>query len=136
MTDAAVASAASRTYAGPERRRSSHNAATTDRLGVIADELAALRGDLAAFTTAQSAVNVELRAHVVRAGVLGELHGSDWEEMKKTQADTAARVRAVEDWRVEMRTDGTVLKLTFGVSIIGAVAAIAGLVNVFGAFGK
>jgi hypothetical protein len=42
VTDAAVASAASRTYTGPERRRSSHNAATTDRLGVIADELAAL----------------------------------------------------------------------------------------------
>ena len=41
-----------------------------------------------------------------------------------------ARFRAVEDWRVEMRTLGTILKATFGVSLLGALIGILNLIDI------
>jgi hypothetical protein len=40
-----------------------------------------------------------------------------------------ARLRAVEDWRVEMRTLAVILKATFGVSLVGAAIGIINLLD-------
>ncbi len=40
------------------------------------------------------------------------------------------RIRSIEDWRVEMRTLGTILKATFGVSLLGAVIGILNLIDI------
>lgn len=39
------------------------------------------------------------------------------------------RLRAVEDWRVEMHTLATILKATFGVSLVGAAIGILNLID-------
>lgn len=39
------------------------------------------------------------------------------------------RLRAIEDWRVEMRTIATILKLTFGVSLLGAAVGVLNLID-------
>ena len=112
------------------------DAGGTDRLDHIAVDLAALRSDLAAFTQAQAKVNSDFRDHIVKSALIGDVHTSDWSRIEVQVAETAQRVRTVEDWRVEMRTYGTILRLTFGVSIVGAVAGIIGLVNMFAALGR
>ncbi len=43
-----------------------------------------------------------------------------------------ARLRSVEDWRVEMRTVATILKATFGVSLVGAIIGILNLIDIVG----
>ena len=136
----------SATDASPDRgiaERAEHDRGTAvrdaggaDRLEHIAIDLAALRSDLAALTQAQATVHSDFRDHIVRSALIGDVHASDWSRMQLEVAETAQRVRTVEDSRVRMRTYGTILRLTFGVSIVGAVAGIIGLVNMFAALGR
>ena len=78
-------------------------------------------------------MNSDFRDHIVRSALIGDVHASDWSRMQLEVAETAQRVRTVEDSRVRMRTYGTILRLTFGPSALGL---LIGLVDMFAALGR
>lgn len=44
-------------------------------------------------------------------------------------ADLPSRVDKLEDWRTEVRTLGTFIRLTFGTSVVGAVVSVVALIG-------
>lgn len=44
-------------------------------------------------------------------------------------AEVERRLRSLEDWRLEMRTAFKLLQLTFGTSVLAAVAAVLSLLS-------
>jgi len=102
----------------------------------IAGDLSALRAELATFTKTQEVVNLTFREHIIKSAAIGEYHEDTYEKVHDTQKDHAARLRAVEDWRVEMKTLGWVLRATFGVSVVGLVIGLLGLANMIITFGR
>ena len=117
--------------------------ATAQRLDQIGDDLATMRTELRAFMTAQAAtnaaqaaINSDFREHAAKSSALERVHDDLYQQSHQVDIDHAARIRAVEDWRIEMRTLGTILRATFGVSVIGAVLALVSLLNMIVTFGK
>lgn len=119
------------TGALPDRRRTSDA-----RLDAIAADLAALRTELRDFMTTQATTNTDFRDHITTSRGLGEVHADQWEDMSAEVADHGQRIRSVEDWRTRLDTYGTVLRLTFGASVVAALVGILGLINGIVALGK
>jgi hypothetical protein len=103
-----------------------------DRLGLIEADIGRLSSAMAEFCSEQKSVNREFRDHMIHSSDLGEVHEDKYSKVIAAQASYEARLRSVEDWRVELRTYGTILKLTFGVSIIGAIVSLLTLADVAG----
>ena len=82
----------------------------------VETQVAAMRDELHAETAGRN----------TRWAIHDERHRS-WEE-----AHLEARVDALEDWKIEMVTLGRLVKLTFGASLVGAVAAILALWETLG----
>lgn len=137
MTDRAEPSP----IAVPDRRRTSDA-----RLDDIAADMAATRADVASLkafmeaqaviNAAQAVTNTEVRDHITTSRGLGVVHQDQWDDLSSDVTDHAARIRAMEDWRIEMRTLMAILKATFGVSLIGAILALASLAEMIGRIGR
>lgn len=115
----------------PDRRRTSDA-----RLDAIAEDISAISTKLDAFMTAQAATNTEFRDHITRSAGLGEVHIHQWEDLSTEVSEQGQRIRSVEDWRTRLDTYGTVLRLTFGASVVGAIAGILALINGIVVLGK
>jgi hypothetical protein len=109
---------------------------TAERLERIGDDISGLRTELVRFTAGQALVNAEFRDHIVKSAAIGDYHTETYAAVQRTQVDHAQRLRTVEDWRVSMLAYGTILKLTFGVSIFGVIIGIVSLVNMVVALGR
>lgn len=127
-----------------------------DRRAATAADVAALRAEMAAGFSRTDAANARMERrldavessmkpyseHIATAAVLGEVHTATYAEVVKRQdkADKAderrdERLTELEGWRIEMRTLGVILKATFGVSLVGAILALASLAEMVGRLG-
>jgi hypothetical protein len=68
----------------------------------------------------QAAFNTHLREATIRQVELGHL------------ADLPGRVDRLEDWRTEVRTFGTILRLTLGTSVIGVIVSLIAIMSAAG----
>lgn len=55
------------------------------------------------------------------------------ERLHEHEDEVEARLRALEDWRVEMFTYARIVKYTLGASIVGAVVSVINLIGLVGA---
>ncbi len=110
------------------------NAVDRSELETLRNEQAAAFGRLegkldayiASHSTTHSGEQAAFSAHLIDA--------AQRNVRTETLPALESRVDVLEDWRIEVRTLGTFIRLTFGSSLIAAVAAIAAIAKAVGAF--
>lgn len=94
----------------------------------MAQGFSRMEGKLDAYTQGHASVHsteqAAFHAHMVEAAV---------RQMKVAELESLPpRVDALEDWRIEVRAFGTILRATLGTSLLGAAAAIVALAKSLG----
>lgn len=95
------------------------------------DQLVDLRNE---FNNGLSAIRVELQKMREDHATMRGANDSQWASHRELhrgfeQARHEERIRALEDWQVELRSYGRLLRYTFGASALAAIVSVAALVQ-------
>lgn len=87
-----------------------------------------LEGKLEAYVQAHGSVHMNEQAAYNEHLRVSAVGLRDLDDVKKLEP----RVEVLEDWRIQVTTAGTLLKVIFGASIVSAAVGIAGLAKLLG----